>query len=71
MEERLVNATIGLLFAGVVAVQLIKIANAWVAATEDYRDALEIQTMQGVANWQMFAESLSEEDEEELGPEFN
>jgi hypothetical protein len=71
MEERLVNATIGLLFAGVVAVQLIKIANAWVAATEDYRDALEIQTMQNVANWQMFAESLSEEDEEELGPEFN
>jgi hypothetical protein len=71
MEERLVNATIGLLFLGVVAVQLIKIANAWVAATEDYRDALEIQTMQGVANWQMFAESLSDEDEEELGPEFN
>jgi hypothetical protein len=54
-----------------VAVQLIKIANAWVAATEDYRDALEIQTMQNVANWQMFAESLSEDDEEELGPEFN
>jgi hypothetical protein len=71
MEERLVNATIGLLFLGVVAVQIIKIANAWVAATEDYRDALEIQTMQGVANWQMFAESLSDEDEEELGPEFN
>jgi hypothetical protein len=34
MEERLVNATIGLLFLGVVAVQLIKIANAWVAALE-------------------------------------
>jgi hypothetical protein len=71
MEERLVNATIGLLFLGVVAVQLIKIANAWVAATEDYRDALEIQTMQGVANWQMFAESLSDEDEDELPPEYN
>jgi hypothetical protein len=70
MEERLVNATIGLLFLGVVAVQLIKIANAWVAATEDYRDALEIQTMQNVANWQVLV-AESEEDEEDLGPEYN
>jgi hypothetical protein len=70
MEERLVNATIGLLFLGVVAVQLIKIANAWVAATEDYRDALEIQTMQNVANWQVLV-AESDEDEEDLGPEFN
>jgi hypothetical protein len=70
MEERLVNATIGLLFLGVVAVQIIKIANAWVAATEDYRDALEIQTMQNVANWQVLV-AESEEDEEDLGPEYN
>jgi hypothetical protein len=67
MEERLVNATIGLLFLGVVAVQLIKIANAWVAATEDYRDALEIQTMAALAP----RIEIVDEDEEELPPEYN
>jgi hypothetical protein len=67
MEERLVNATIGLLFLGVVAVQLIKIANAWVAATEDYRDALEIQTMAALAP----RIEVVNEDEEELPPEYN
>jgi hypothetical protein len=67
MEERLVNATIGLLFLGVVAVQLIKITNAWVAATEDYRDALEIQTMAAFAP----RIEVVDEDEEELPPEYN
>jgi hypothetical protein len=67
MEERLVNATIGLLFLGVVAVQIIKIANAWVAATEDYRDALEIQTMAALAP----RIEIVDEDEEELPPEYN
>jgi hypothetical protein len=71
MESRPVQITFGLLLAVVALGHLIRLVNAWIAATEDYRDALEIQTMQGVANWQMFAESLSEEDEEELGPEFN
>jgi hypothetical protein len=71
MESRPVQITFGLLLAVVALGHLIRLVNAWIAATEDYRDALEIQTMQNVANWQMFAESLSEEDEEELGPEFN
>jgi hypothetical protein len=57
MEERLVNATIGLLFLGVVAVQLIKIANAWVAALENPPSPIVIVA--------------GDEEGLELGPEFN
>jgi hypothetical protein len=57
MEERLVNATIGLLFLGVVAVQLIKITNAGGAATEDPPSPIVIVA--------------GDEEGLELGPEFN
>jgi hypothetical protein len=61
MEDRLVNATIGILFFGILLVHFIRAANAWVAAVERIQAPVVILTDEGV-------DTL---DDDELGAEWN
>jgi hypothetical protein len=61
MEDRLVNATIGILFFGILLVHFIRTANAWVAAVERIQAPVVILTDEGV-------DTL---DDDELGAEWN